>query len=106
MYQILGKDVEKKKLILTFVGILLFFFLVSVVYKNDSSVQEKVSEKEYTLNQNDLKTIKEFFFKQIKSPFVNISHTIKSGDTIEKILKKYNVENRQIQSIINQYKKI
>ena len=105
MYRILGKDVEKKKLIIAFASILLFFFLVSVVYKNDSSIQEKAEGRKYSLDQNDLNTIKEFFYKQIKSPFINISHVIKSGDTIEKILKKYNVESSQIQKTINQYKK-
>ncbi len=105
MYRILGKDMEKKKLIIAFASILLFFFLVSVVYKNDSSIQEKAEGRKYSLDQNDLNTIKEFFYKQIKSPFINISHVIKSGDTIEKILKKYNVESSQIQKTINQYKK-
>ena len=65
MYRILGKDVEKKKLIIAFASILLFFFLVSVVYKNDSSIQEKAEGRKYSLDQNDLNTIKEFFYKQI-----------------------------------------
>ena len=48
--------------------------------------------------------IRDFLFKQIKSPFKNIKHEIKKGDSIGKILRNYNVENSQIQEVIDQYK--
>ena len=41
----------------------------------------------------------------IKSPFININYEIKSGDSIQKILKKFKVHNNEIQAVINQYKK-
>ena len=105
MYQAIRKNIERNKYLLTFVVFIVFFFLVSVVYKNDSSLEEVKSAKISSIDENDFKTIKEFFFKQIKSPFINVSHEIKSGDTIGKILKKYKVESNQIQAVINQYKK-
>ena len=105
MYQAIRKNIERNKYLLTFLVFIVFFFLVSVVYKNDSSLEEVKSAKISSIDENDFKTIKEFFFKQIKSPFINVSHEIKSGDTIGKILKKYKVESNQIQAVINQYKK-
>ena len=42
---------------------------------------------------------------QINSPFTNINYEIKKGDTILKILKKYEVKSNEIETIINQYKK-
>ena len=42
---------------------------------------------------------------QIKSPFTNINYEIKSGDSIQKILNKLNVEKNDIQKVINEYKK-
>ena len=105
MYEIIKKNLEKKRYILTFAVILMVFFLISVAYKNDRSIEEVTSSKKLTLNTEDLTRIKEFFFKQIKSPFINVNYEIKNGDTIGKILKKYNVESGQIQKVIDQYKK-
>ena len=51
------------------------------------------------------KTFKKFILDQIRSPFINLNYEIKKGDTIQKILKKYKVKNREIQTVINQYKK-
>ena len=42
---------------------------------------------------------------KIKTPFVNIDYEVKSGDTIQKILKKLNVRNYEIQTVIDKYKK-
>ena len=42
---------------------------------------------------------------KIKTPFVNISYEVQSGDTIQRILKKFNVQNNEIQIVINKYKK-
>jgi len=40
-----------------------------------------------------------------KLPFINLNYEIKNGDTIQKILKKLKVQNNEIQTVINQYKK-
>ena len=56
------------------------------------------------LKEDDINLIKEFLFTKIKSPFRDIKHEIKKGESIGKILKKYDVENSQIQEVINQYK--
>ena len=43
--------------------------------------------------------------QSIRSPFTNINYEIKSGDSIQKILKKFKIQNNEIQTVINQYKK-
>ena len=44
-------------------------------------------------------------FTKIKSPFTNLNYEIQKGDSIQKILKKLQVQDREINNVINQYKK-
>ena len=43
------------------------------------------------MESSDLKSIKKFLLKKIKSPFFDVDYKIKSGDSIQKILKQLNV---------------
>jgi len=79
--------------------------LVSVAYKSNDQIVKKSEIYASIDNVDDLKTFKEFFFKQIKSPFTNLNYEIQKGDSIQKILKKLKVEDREINNVINQYKK-
>ena len=105
MYRFISKNLENKKFLLIFFSILLIFFLLTLAYKNNNSIKN-INTKNYQLSLgNELILIKKYFLNQIKSPFININHEIKSGDTIGKILKKYNIKNNEIQKIIDQYQK-
>ena len=95
---------EKGRYILIFTTIVLVVFLLSVVYKKDSKLTEK-NESSITLNHPEFDSIKKYFFKQINSPFSNINYKVKSGDTIEKILKNLKVDNNEVQKVIQLYKK-
>ena len=79
--------------------------LVTVVYKSDKKITKKSELIENFATSTDLKTFKEFLLNKIKSPFTNLNYAIKKGDTIQKILKKYKVQNSEIEKIIIQYKK-
>ena len=103
MYQVLKRNKEKTLYFLVFISIVAFFLLVTVAYKNDEEVINK--EKSVAFRQTDLNLIKNFFLEKIKSPFSNVNYEIKSGDSIQKILKKFEVKNKEIQTIINRYKK-
>jgi len=78
-----------------------------VINKNNTTIitKSEINKASYQDQDTDLSTLKKFLFDQIRSPFLNIKHEIKNGDTIEKILSKYEIKNNQIQKIINQYKK-
>jgi len=103
MYQVIKKNKEKTIYFIVFTLIIVFFLLVTVAFKNDKEIQNK--ERNISLNYSDLVSIKEFLLTKIKSPFTNINYEIKSGDSIQKILKKFKVQNNEIQTIISQYKK-
>ena len=79
--------------------------LLAVVYKGDEQVTKGSKDIKSFYESADLKTFQKFILKQIKSPFINLNYEIKKGDTIQKILKKYKVQNTEIQTVINQYKK-
>ena len=103
MYQILKQNREKTKYFIIFTFIITFSLLLAVVFKNDEEIKNK--EINVSFQHEDLTLIKEFLLTLIKSPFININYEIKSGDSIQKILKKFKVHNNEIQAVINQYKK-
>jgi len=105
MYEILRKNWDKSKYFLLSGVILVFFLLITVVYKNEDQIKLKSQNYQDSYELTDLKIFKDYLFDQIKSPFININYEIKKGDTIQKILKKYKVKNNEIQNVINQYKK-
>ncbi len=105
MHRFISKNLENRKFLLIFSGILLIFFLLALAYKNDDSIKSINTKKHKLGSEHDFILIKNYLLKQIKSPFININHEIKSGDTIGKILKKYDVKSNEIQNVIAQYKK-
>ena len=96
-----NKGITANFALLTFIITLLL--LLTVVFKNNEEIVSK--EKNISLQHPDLRSIKEFLLTKIKSPFININYEIKSGDSIQKILKKLKIQNNEIQTIIGQYKK-
>tara|TARA_Y100000590_G_scaffold24627_1_gene28017 strand:+ start:300 stop:1601 length:1302 start_codon:yes stop_codon:yes gene_type:complete len=103
MYQTFIKNWEKTKYFLSLGFIVFFVFLLTVVYRSDDQITKK--SEVYIDKSKDLEIFQKFLLSKIKSPFINVDYEIKSGDTIQKILKKYKIQDNEIQQIINQYKK-
>jgi len=105
MYDVLKRNWDKTKYLILSGFAVIFLLLVTVVYKSDEKITKKSELISSSNKESDLKTFKEFLLKQIKSPFINLNYKIKKGDTIGKILKKYKVQNGDINSVISEYKK-
>ena len=105
MYEILKRNWDKAKFILLSGFIIIFLLLLTVVYKSDEKITKISGNNKNSYDVSDLKTFKQFILDQIKSPFTNIDYEIKKGDTIQKILQQYKIQNNEIQTVINQYKK-
>jgi len=105
MYQTFKKNWDKTKYFTLSGFIITFLLLLTVVYKSDEKIIKKSESNKDSYEVSDLKTLKEFILDQIKSPFTNIDYEIKGGDTIQKILQQYKIQNNEIQTVINQYKK-
>ena len=91
-----------KYFLITIVSLLIILFIVTS-YKNDKFIKNDKSNILY--EQSELLPLKEFFYSKIKSPFKTVDYEIKPGDSIQKILKKYEIKNSDIQIVINKYKK-
>ena len=102
MNHIFIKNWDKIKYVIFGVIILLTLILLTFSYKNKEVITN--IEKNLHYESQDLILIKEFLFKKIKSPFVNINYEVKMGDSIQKILKKFKIGDNEIGIIINQYK--
>ena len=103
MYQFLKQNREKTKFFILFTFIVTFSLLLTVVFKNDEKIKNK--EINVSFQHEDLTSIKEFLLTLIKSPFINVNYEIKNGDSIQKILKKFKIQNNEIQTVINRYRK-
>ena len=105
MYQIIIKNWDKTKLLLLFTISITCLLLLTVVYKSDEKITKKSELIKSSNEETDLIRFKKFLLNQIKSSFINLDYEINKGDTIQKILKKHEVQNNDIQTVINQYKK-
>jgi len=106
MYQEIKKNWSKSKNLLTSAIVFALLLVIIVFYtSNEKNSSVKLSIIEKKINKTDLKTFKKFLLNQIKSPYKNVNYEIKKGDTIQKILKKFKVENSEINRTINQFKK-
>ncbi len=105
MYQIFKKNWDTARYFILSGFIIILLLLLTVVYKSDKKIIKKSESNRNSYEVPDLKTLKKFILDQIKSPFTNIDYEIKGGDTIQKILRQYKIQNNEIQTIIKQYKK-
>ena len=105
MYQFLRKNLNKVKYQGLSGVVIILLILLTVVYGSGDKSNSNLKTTNNIYEAPDLKTFKEFLLSQIKSPFTNINYEIKSGDSIQKILNKLNVEKNDIQKVINEYKK-
>ena len=105
MYENLKKHWDETKFFIVSGIIVIFLLLLTVVYKSDEKISKKSEIYGIANDTNDLEIFKKFILNQIKSPFINIDYEIKKGDTIQKILQKYEIQNSEIQRVISTYKK-
>ncbi len=105
MYQIFIKNLLKYKPLFFFGFITIFLLAYTFSYKNDSKIIKHSQAINGLRQAPDLDIFKQFLLNQIKSPFIESNYEIKAGDTIQKILKKFKVQNNEIQQVISTYKK-
>ena len=103
MYNLTKTNWGKTKYFLLAAITLAVLILFTISNKNDEVIKDRTSNISY--RSSELSLIKDFFLSKIKSPFIVTDYEIKSGDSIQKILKSYKIKNKEIQNIINQYKK-
>ena len=103
MYKNLKINLEKGKYFLLFSSLIIAVLFTLILYKNNENLQ---TEQMGSLTQNEeVEKIKKYLFKKINSPFISVNYKVKSGDSIQRILKQFKLQNNEIANIINKYKK-
>ncbi len=105
MYQFIKKNFDKTKHIALAGVAIISLSLVAAIYDSKEIRVNNSKTVKNTQEATDLQIFKKFLLSQIKSPFKNLNYEIKKGDTIQKILKKHEVQNKDIQKVIQQFKK-
>ncbi len=104
MIELLKKRVLKTKYLLLYSFIGVAFIIFAFSYEG-SKAPTNNNQIYSSIESEDLKNLKKFIFGKIISPFINVNYEIKPGDSIQKILKKFDVKNADINNVIQQYKK-
>ena len=94
-------NVLKRHQVLFFSSIIIIFvaFFTSKIIENESKIK-KDNLKDVT-KTNEFLIFKKFLFSKINSPYNEVTYVIKKNDTVEKILKKFDV-NKESMMIISQ----
>jgi murein DD-endopeptidase MepM/ murein hydrolase activator NlpD len=91
---------KKKNYLLYFLVLAIFFgiysFAVSQLNFYNSSKKQNFSS---FLDSNEFSNIKKYIFENLKSPYREYDYVVENNDTIEKILKKFNVDGEDINNI-------
>ena len=87
-----------------------FLIIFSTIFFISSNFINKKNDKNYNnLNEitknNDFSNLTNFLISKINSPYQEINYEIKNNDTVEKILKKFQIRDKDIQNISTKLKK-
>ena len=79
------------------------FFLMLILFFITSFTKQRNLENKNNLESitksNEFSNLTDYFFSKINSPYKEESYVIKNNDTIEKILKSFNIRNIDIKKI-------
>ena len=97
---------DNKKYQFYFFILVVFFSFYSLIINQIKSYNES-KEKNFNsfLKSTEFSNLKEYIFENLISPFREYNYIVENNDTIEKILKKYNVASDDINNIITEIKK-
>ena len=99
-------DLQKIKLFfLCIFGLTVFFAVYNFGAKRADD--QKLSQSQNfgeTGSTKEFSELKKFVVEKLKSPYKEINYTIQNNDSMQKILKKHNIESSEIKKIINELK--
>ena len=74
----------------------LFFVSSNLIDKKNKENSDNLKE---ISENNEFSNLANFFISKINSPYEEVEYVIKNNDTVEKILKKYEIRNEDIKKI-------
>jgi murein DD-endopeptidase MepM/ murein hydrolase activator NlpD len=79
------------------------FFVVYAVTLNQIKTHTKLKENNFNsfLKSDEFSNIREFIFRNIKSPYREYNYTVENNDTLERVLKKYDIDKIEVNNLIS-----
>jgi murein DD-endopeptidase MepM/ murein hydrolase activator NlpD len=97
---------NKKKYPFFFFLIAVFFLVYSLILSQINSRAElKENNFNSFLKSDEFSNIKQFVFENIKSPYKEYNYTVENNDTLQRVLKKYNIDNTEINNLTSEISK-
>ena len=80
------------------VSFIVFFSILFFIVTNLIAHKNKVNDDNFkeVLKTNEFLNLTNYFSSKINSPYEEIKYVIKNNDSIEKILKNYNIKNEAV----------
>jgi len=85
-------------ILISFLVVFSLIFFISSNLINKKSKENESNFKEIT-KTNDFLNLTNFIISKINSPYKEVNYIIKNNDTVEKILKQFNIRNEDIRNI-------
>ena len=84
-----------------FISLIVFFSILFFTVSNLISEKNKKNEHNLKLisKSNEFSNLTNFFISKINSPYEEVTYLINNNDTVEKILKKFEIKNQDIKNI-------
>ena len=80
---------------------IIFFITSNLISKKNNENKDNLTE---ITNSSEFSNLTNYFISKINSPYEEVNYIIKNNDTIEKILKNYNIKDSDIKKISTQLK--
>ena len=96
---VLSSFIKKKYLFYSF--LLLLFFTIYVLILNQIKNYAELKQNNFNtfLKSNEFNNIKNYIFKNLNSPYQEFTYTIQNNDTIDKVLRKFDVNVNDVKNI-------
>ena len=103
MYEVLKKNIEKGRYIFGVFLIIITLAAFVTFFKNNENITLKSANLANPAKELD--SIKKYLFQKINSPYISLKYEIMGGDSIQKILKKFKLSNKETNTVISEFKK-
>ncbi len=99
---VLSSFIKKKYLFYSF--LLLLFFTIYVLILNQIKNYAELKQNNFNtfLKSSEFNNIKNYIFKNLNSPYQEFTYTVQNNDTIDKVLRKFDVDINDIKNITAQ----
>ena len=96
---VLSSFIKKKYLFYSF--LLLLFFTIYVLILNQIKNYAELKQNNFNtfLKSSEFNSIKNYIFKNLNSPYQEFTYTVQNNDTIDKVLRKFDVDVNDIKNI-------